>query len=113
MTTYAILKTLHLLGVLGLFTSIGIILSECSDKCRRRATMMHGLSLLLLLLLGFAILKKPPMDQHWWQAKLGVWLFLGAVPVLGKRRLAPAPVLLFGSILAGVLAAWLAIAKPF
>jgi hypothetical protein len=111
--SYFLLKTLHLFGVIALFTSLGVILAECSERCRKRASIIHGVSLLILLLVGFALLRKPPLDQQWWMVKLVLWLFLGVVPVLAKRKLAPPPVLLFGSILAGVLAAWLAIAKPF
>lgn len=113
MNTYHLLKALHLFGVIALFTSLGVILAECSDQCRKRATIMHGIALLVLLLVGFAMLKKPPMDQQWWMVKLALWAFLGAVPVLAKRKVAPPPVLLFSSILAGVLSAWLAIARPF
>lgn len=113
MHSYFIIKTLHVLGVIMLFTSLSVILAECSDQCRKRATIMHGVSLLILLLVGFAILKKPPMDQYWWMAKFALWLFLGAVPTLAKRNVLPRPALLFASIGCGALAAWLAIAKPF
>ncbi len=113
MHSYFILKTVHVLGVIMLFTSLSVILAECSDQYRKRATIMHGVSLLILLLVGFAILKNPPMDQYWWMAKIVLWLFLGAVPTLAKRSILPRPALLFSSIGCGTLAAWLAIAKPF
>ena len=98
MHSYFILKTVHVLGVIMLFTSLSVILAECSDRCRKRATIMHGVALLILLLVGFAILKKPPMGQYWWVAKLVIWLLLGAVPTLAKRNVLPRPALLFGSI---------------
>ena len=113
METIFILKSLHILGVILLFTSIGVILAESSDQCRKRATIMHGVALLVLVLVGFAILKKPPMTQYWWMAKLAIWLFLGVVPTLAKRKILPRPVLLLGSIAAGTAAAWIAMAKPF
>ena len=111
----SIFKVIHVASVIMLYVSIGVILAECSDKCRKRATIMHGVSLLILLLMGFAILKRPPMDQYWWMAKLAIWVFLGAVPVLAKRNILPRPALLFGSILAGAVASWLGLylAKPF
>ena len=108
-----LLKTLHILGVILLFTSIGVILAGSSDKTRKHATIMHGVALLILILVGFAILRKPPMTQYWWMVKSALWLFLGLVPTLAKRKVLPRPALLFGSIACGTLAAWLAMAKPF
>ena len=70
-------------------------------------------SLLLLLLLGFAMLKKPPMDQQWWMVKVVIWLFLGVAPVLAKRKVLPASALIGLSLASGVLAAYLGLAKPF
>lgn len=106
-----ILKTLHLAGVIALFSSLGAVLLGGSGK--KGASMLHGISLILILLIGFAMLRKPPMGQYWWMAKLGLWLFLGAAPVLSKRKVLPAPVVLVLCIAAGVGAAWLGLAKPF
>ena len=106
-----ILKTLHLAGVIGLFTSLGASLLAGSGK--KSASILHGVSLLLILLVGFAILKKPPMGQSWWMIKLGLWLFLGVAPVLAKRKVLPAWIVLTLSIAAAVAAAWLGLRKPF
>jgi len=108
-----LLKTLHITAVIALFTSLGVILAECSPSCRKRASMLHGISLLALIGLGFAMLKHPPMAVHWWQAKLGIWLFLGVAPVLAKRNLLPRPAILALCLLSGATAAYLGIAKPF
>ncbi len=106
-----ILKTLHLAGVIGLFTSLGATLLGSSGK--KGASMLHGISLVLILLVGFAMLKKPPMGQYWWMIKLGLWLFLGVAPVLAKRKVLPGSIVLGLSIAAAVTAAWLGLAKPF
>ncbi len=106
-----ILKTLHLAGAFGLFTSLGATLLAGSGK--KSASILHGVSLLLILLVGFAMLKKPPMDQSWWMIKLGLWLFLGVAPVLAKRKVLPAWLVLALSIAAAVTAAWLGLKKPF
>ncbi len=108
-----LLKTLHLAGVIALFTSLGATLLGGSGK--KGASILHGISLLLILLMGFAMLGKPPMDKYWWMVKLGLWLFLGVAPVLAKRKVLPATIVLALSIAAAVTAAWLglAIAKPF
>lgn len=106
-----LLKTLHLAGAFGLFTSLGASLLAGSGK--KAASILHGVSLLLILLVGFAMLKKPPMDQSWWMMKLGLWLFLGVAPVLAKRKVLPAWLVLMLSIAAAVTAAWLGLKKPF
>jgi hypothetical protein len=109
--TLKLLKTLHLVGAFALFTSFGATLLAGSGK--KGASMLHGISLLLILLVGFAMLRKPPMGESWWMIKLGLWLFLGAAPVLAKRKVLPGPVVLVLSIAAAGTAAWLGLAKPF
>lgn len=105
------LIALHLAGAFALFTSLGATLLGGSGK--KGASILHGVSLLLILLVGFAMLKKPPMDQSWWMIKIGLWLFLGVAPVLAKRKVLPAWVVLLLSIAVAVTAAWLGVAKPF
>lgn len=106
-----ILKTLHIAGVVVLFTSLGATLLAGSGK--KGASMLHGISLLFVLLIGFAMLKKPPMDHYWWMVKLGLWLFLGAAPALAKRKVLPSSIVLTLSIAAAAFAAYLGLAKPF
>ncbi|MEI7927783.1 MAG: hypothetical protein WCH40_04475, partial [Verrucomicrobiales bacterium] len=85
------LKVLHLVGAFALFSSFGAILGGSS--CKKCSSILHGVSLLLILLIGFAMLKEPPMGKHWWQVKLGLWLFLGVAPVLAKRNVLPKSVI--------------------
>lgn len=106
-----LLKTLHIAGVIALFSSLGATLLAGSKQ--KNASILHGISLVLILLIGFAMLKKPPMDQYWWMSKLGLWLFIGAAPVLAKRKLLPAPAVLILCIAAATAAAWLGLRKPF
>ena len=70
-------------------------------------------SLLLIVLVGFAMLKKPPMGQSWWMIKIGLWFFLGLAPVLAKRKVLPAWLVLVLSLAAAITAAWLGLRKPF
>jgi len=58
-----ILKTIHLAAVFTLFISLGATFLAGSGK--KSASILHGVSLLLILLVGFAMLKKPPMDEYW------------------------------------------------
>lgn len=107
----ALLKTLHLAGVIGLFTSLGATLLAGSGK--KGASILHGISLLLILVIGFAMLKKPPMGQSWWMIKLGLWLFIGVAPALAKRKVLPSSLVLILCIAAAMAAAWLGLRKPF
>jgi hypothetical protein len=106
-----LLKTLHIGGVIALFSSLGAIILGGGNK--KAASILHGVSLIIVLLIGFAMLKKPPMGQFWWLAKIGLWLFIGAAPAISNRKLLSAPVVLSLCIAAGVAAAWLGLAKPF
>lgn len=106
-----LLKTLHLAGVFALFASLGATMLGGSSK--KGAAALHGISLTVILLIGFAMLKKPPMNQYWWMAKLGIWLFIGAAPALASRKVLPAPVVFLLTLLAAIGAAWLGLRKPF
>jgi hypothetical protein len=106
-----LLKTLHIAGVIGLFTSLGATLLGGSGK--KGASILHGISLIFILLVGFAMLKKPPMGEYWWMVKLGLWLFIGVAPALSKRKVLPSSVVLILCIAAAVFAAWLGLRRPF
>jgi hypothetical protein len=106
-----LLKILHLAGIFALFASLGATLIGGSNQ--KSASILHGVSLLIILLAGFALLKKPPMDQYWWMAKLGIWLFIGVAPVLAKRKIL-CPCVVFALTLVGAIgASYLAFYKPF
>ncbi|MEO7100588.1 MAG: hypothetical protein ABI162_14595 [Luteolibacter sp.] len=106
-----LLRILHLAAVMALFSSLGAIM--LGETRKKGAAMLHGISLILVLLIGFAMLQKPPAGQYWWVAKIVIWLFIGAAPVLSKRKVLPGPVVLALCIAAGTAAAWLGIQKPF
>lgn len=106
-------KALHVTAAFAIFAGIGTLLASDSPEARKKGSMLHGIGLVFALLLGFAMLKKPPMDQHWWMAKTGIWLFLGAVPALIKRKALPSGVILALTLFAGGAAAYFAMAKPF
>lgn len=106
-----LLKVLHIAAALGLFSSLGASLLAGTGK--KSVSILHGISLLLILLVGFAMLKKPPMEQYWWMAKLGLWLFIGVAPVLAKRKVLPASAVFILTLGAGIAAAWLGLMKPF
>lgn len=106
-----LLQTLHVAAAFALFASLGATLLAGSRG--KSASMLHGISLVFILLIGFAMLKKPPMDQQWWMVKIGLWLFIGGAPVLSKRKIL-APWMVFTLCLAAAAcAAYLGIRKPF
>jgi len=111
-----IYKVAHLAGVICLFTSFGAILASAGacEKCRKGATMLHGASLLLLLVAGFGLLSQLYGNQlHAWViAKLVIWVLLGVAPALAKRKLLPNPAILVCVLFLGVVAAYLGIIKP-
>ena len=96
---------------MAVFSSLGaIILGETRKK---GASILHGVSMVSVLLVGFAMLQKPPAGKYWWMAKLVLWLFIGVAPALSRRKLLPAPLVLALCLAAGTAAAWLGIFKPF
>lgn len=109
-------QLIHLAGVIGLFTAFGAVLagSGACEKCRKGATILHGVSLLLLLAAGFGMLAKLHQNQFhaWVIAKLVIWVLLGVAPVLAKRKVLPNGVILGAVLLLGVAAAFLGIFKP-
>lgn len=107
-----LLKTLHIAGTFGFFAAIGAIGLGASPS-KKSASILHGVSLLLILLVGFALLKKPPEGRYWWMVKLGLWLVLGVCPALVKRKVMPASVVLIIAVACGVVATYLGLAKPF
>lgn len=106
-----LLKTLHIAGAFALFASLGAVMLGGSGK--KSASILHGVSLVLILLIGFAMLKKPPMDQYWWIVKIGLWLFIGLAPALSKKKVLPPVVVFCLCLLAATAAAYLGLYKPF
>ena len=108
---YMSLKVLHLVSAFALFSSLGAILMVSARP--KSAVILHGISLLALLLIGFALLKKPPMTQSWWMIKVGLWLFMGFAPMIAKRRYLHPSIVFVLVLAAGAASAWLGIVKPF
>jgi hypothetical protein len=104
-------QALHVLAAFGLFSALGTLLLGRPDAWPKSAAILHGLSWLLLLLVGFALLRKPPMDEYWWMAKLAIWVLLGVAPLLVRRRIAPPLAVLVGCLLLGGFATLLGLAK--
>ena len=97
-------KVLHLVGVISLFIGLASALMPADSPHRKIGLRFHGAGLLLLLVAGFGLIAKLPYGFEWWViVKMILWLGFGAMPLIGKRGLMPAPAawglaLLFGTI---------------
>jgi hypothetical protein len=87
----------------------------------RAAMMWHGIGLLISLVSGFGILAKiaktlpegaqSPYTYKWVLIKAGLWLVLGFLPVLAKRRVMPAGVVVAIAALIGLAMAYFGYTK--
>ncbi len=112
-------KLLHILGLLMLFAAMGgaVITVATADKSWRKLHgALHGIGLFLLILGGFGMLAKLEIMGSWpgwvW-GKLVIWLLLGAAPFLLRKAPEKSKGFLFGAVLLGFVAAYLALYQPF
>jgi hypothetical protein len=104
-----IYKVIHLAGVIILFGALGASIYTSSNKDNKLAAILHGISLLLILVSGFGLIARIWGSQwQWWMfVKMAIWLLLGGAYTLGKKRLISENTT-FGIVLAlGILAALL------
>jgi hypothetical protein len=112
--SYEFYKILHLIGLVALFISIGILAYIPLEK-RKPFIVLHGVSSLVMFVAGFGLLAKLGMARDmgtWTYAKIAIWLVLGATPVVLKRKPELATSVALTSVVLGALAAYLAIMKP-
>ena len=103
---------IHLVGVLCLFVGIGSFLIISGTD--RPGMKFHGIGLLLLVVAGFGMIAKYKFSYSspWIIAKIAIWLVLGALPVLAKKRALQPGVLVTIAIVLGGVAAYLGYFKP-
>lgn len=112
--TYEFYKVLHLAGLIGLFASVGAIALVSPEK-RKPFMIVHGVSLTVMLVAGFGLLARLELVRElplWANLKLGIWILLGGLPVLFKKKPRLAMPLFFVAIALGAAAAWIAVNKP-
>jgi len=122
--SYQLYKVLHLLGMFLVFSALGGAIlhsinggDRASNKARGLIAGTHGVGLLLIITGGMGMGARlgtfdggiPP----WIHAKIGLWLLLGAALMVPNRVPGAAKLAWFGIPLLGVLAAFVAIYKPF
>ena len=81
---------IHLVSIMALFAALGAVAAGASEKCGKLCSILHGLALILLLISGFGMLAKYELGFPWWiTAKLIIWLAMGAMLGLAKRKVLP------------------------
>lgn len=120
--SYNLFKVLHLLGIFLLFAALGgAILRRVGnrdapprDDATKLAGITHGVALVILLVTGFGLLGSLGLGVPAWAwAKLAVWLVMGAIVAVIRRAPDHAKALWWSLPILGLIAAWLAIYKPF
>jgi hypothetical protein len=102
---------LHLLGLIFVFVGFGALLS--SERARS-AMMWHGIGLVISLVSGFGLLAKLGIFKTmptWAWIKIGLWLVLGFLPVLARRRVMPAAAVVVIAVIIGVAMAYMGYTK--
>lgn len=108
---------LHVSGVLLLFTGYGIIFAAAKmDQIRgavwRSGQILAGVGLLLLFVFGFATMHTFQWPA-WGFGKLGLWVLLGVLPVLLRRRVINPAGFLAVTYLLGLMALYFVYFRPF
>lgn len=108
--SYEFYKILHVLSVVFVF----ICMAAYIYSGKKSFSIGHGVGLLIILVSGFGLLARLGLVQgfpSWVWVKLGVWLVVGAVFAIAKRKLLPpfAQILLWLGLL--FVAAFSAITK--
>lgn len=120
--SYEFYKVLHLLGVFLTLTGlIGIATLKWAGTGlpaapRRAFFLMHGIGLLIAFVAGFGLAARLGMFanlQGWVWAKIGLWLAMGGLIAVAKRKGEMGVTLILSFIALAGVAAWLAIFKPF
>ncbi|RMH68929.1 MAG: hypothetical protein D6685_01670 [Bacteroidetes bacterium] len=119
--SYTFYKVLHLLGVMMVFLALGGALvrsrlPEQTASWKKLIAITHGVGLLVLLVAGFGLLARLgvfwPMPA-WALLKIVIWLLVGGLIALINRKPDSGPVWWYLTLVLGLLAAYLALYKPF
>lgn len=107
----AIYHVIHLVGLVCVFIGFGALLSQNF----KTAMKWHGIGLLISLVTGFGMVAKMqiPYTSGWLVTKMVLWLVLGFLPVLAKRRVLNPGVVVGFAALVGAALAYLGYMKPF
>jgi hypothetical protein len=120
--SYEFYKILHLLGIAlllsGLVTLVILKVTGVAIQgtVKKFALITHGIGLVLLLVSGFGLLARLQLMgdfPKWAYIKLAIWLFMGGVATLIKKKGHMAWQLYTIIMCIFLIAAYVGIAKPF
>jgi len=114
--SYEFYKILHLTGVFGMLLALGAAAAagpQIDLAARRRNGILHGIGMVLIIVAGFGMLSRGNLGfPGWIVIKSLLYIVIGALPMLARRREAPMQYILIGLAVA-FAATWLAHARPF
>lgn len=120
--SYEIYKVLHVSSILAVFMGLGGLTYFVLDGKRKEAqgsrrffAMIHGIALAVALVSGFGLIARLGLawsPVNWLGAKTVLWLLVGSLPVVARRRGYPKHWLVV-FLLLGVLGSVLAVGQPF
>ena len=123
MFPYEVYKVMHFLGIFMIFVSVGGVMmytlnggAKADNSLRKMSGITHGIGLVLVLVGGFGMMARLSIPWPWpgWlYTKLVVWLVLGGITGLIYKLGTSGKGLWYVVILLGVIAAYMAIFKPF
>lgn len=112
-------KLIHLLGVLMVFLAFGGLIGRSllgvdGVRLKKLAGITSGIGLILVLVGGFGLLGKLGYGFPGWAVvKLVIWFVFGGLIAVANRKPSLAIPLWWGVLVLGLLAACLALWKPF
>lgn len=118
---YEVYKSIHLLGVMLLFSSLGALAIQgmlrehpAAKAVKKLLIATHGVAMVLLLVAGYGLLARLNMSVSapWVIGKVLLWVALGAATILPKRMPTRGGIWFFAFIGLGLISAGLAIYKP-
>lgn len=120
--SYEFYKVLHLLGIAFLLSGlVALVILKVTGVAiegtvKKFAFITHGVGLLVILVSGFGLLAKLQLMADfpkWAFIKLAIWLFMGGVATLIKKKGHMAWTLYTLIMLIFLLAAYVGVTKPF
>ena len=112
--SYQFYKVLHVASLFLLFTSLAAIAFSTADK-RKPWAAIHGIASLIVFVAGFGLLAKIGAMKafpSWAIVKIVIWLALGAMPIILRKKPGMALQLLLASVLLGTIGSYTAVNKP-
>jgi len=98
--SYRFYKILHLTGVFGMLLALGSAAAagpQIDLDARRRNGILHGIGMVLIIVAGFGMLSRGNLGFPGWViVKVFLYIVVGALPMIARRRHAPMPLTLIG-----------------